>query len=186
MALTVKIGEKAIEGEPEAPKGPPVKIKLNIRKTIDGNLLIFDHPDIDITVVPAKRKIIVFPKEKISDKTYDIQDKFFNFLARRGVVSLGSVHGGNIYGSLEAVYPEVDDPSSLETSLYVISKFIEEESKYFNLDKEFDDEFERSLTEPDEDDSTELGEVPHSDQRGAIRPGYVYSPYGISSIYRYE
>ena len=112
MALTVKIGNAAAEAP--TPTAPPVKIRLKVRKTVDGNLLISDHPDIDI------------------------------------------------------------------------SKFIEEESQYFNLDDELEAEFEKNLTEPDEEDSTELGEVPHSAQRGSIRPGYIYSPYGISSAYRYE
>ena len=87
---------------------------------------------------------------------------------------------------MEARYPESQEASPLETVLYVVGKFIEEESQYFNLDDELEEEIEKSLTDPDENDSTELGEIPHSSQKGSIRPGYIYSPYGISSIYRYE
>ena len=90
---------------------------------------------------------------------------------------------------MEAKYPPPKQDqgySTLQVVLLVISKFIESEADYFNVDEEFEEEFEQSLTDPDEDESTELGEVPHADQKGAIRPGYIYSPYGISSIYRYE
>jgi hypothetical protein len=187
MALTVKIGDAATESEEsEAPKLPPVTIRLNIKKTVDGNVLISDHPDVDIVITPKNKKIIVFPKEKISDKVYDIQDRFFKFLGRKGVILLDSIQGGNVYGSMEASYPPSEDVSALESVLLIVFKFMQEESRYFEIDEEFEEEFEKSLTEPDEDDSTELGEVPHADQKGSIRPGYIYSPYGISSIYRYE
>ena len=198
MTLSVKIGETPIEvvEEPTGPitvkigptieKPQPVTIRLLIRKTIDGNIMISDHPDVDIVIMPKTKKITVFPKEKITDKVYDIQDRFFKFLASNGVVVLNSVQNGSVYGSMEATYPESEESSALETVLYVISKHIQEESQYFNIDDDFEEEFEKSLTEPDEDDSTELGEVPHADQKGSIRPGYIYSPYGISSLYRYE
>ena len=186
MALTVKIGDAAIEASEETPKAPPVKISLKIRKTVAGNLLISDHPDIDIVIIPKDSKVMAFPKEKISDKVYDIQDRFFKFLGLKGAIVLDTIQGGNVYGTLAARYPESQEASALETVLYVVSKFIEEESQYFNLDDELEREFEESLTDPDEQDSTELGEVPHSSQKGSIRPGYIYSPYGISSAYRYE
>ena len=33
-----------------------VSIKLNARKSIDGNVMIFDHIDIDIVMMPEKKK----------------------------------------------------------------------------------------------------------------------------------
>ena len=45
MAVLVKIG-KAIEEKPK--ESDPIELKLNVRKTLDGNILIFDHADIDI------------------------------------------------------------------------------------------------------------------------------------------
>jgi hypothetical protein len=190
MALTVKISdsEETGEGTQEEVPRPSVKIQLNLRKTIDGNLLIFDHHDVDIAVMPKKRKIVAFPKDRKTDDIYHVQDRFFKFLADKGIISLDAISGGSIYGSLEAVYPESEEEgiNPLDVVLYAISKFIEKESEHLRLDKQFDDEFEKDLTEPDEDDSTELGEVPHAGQKGSIRPGYIYSPYGISSVYRYE
>jgi len=216
MAVTVKVGnQEEIEAEGENKEGAikikvgpsdepkdivvkvlgdkeeghkPVSIKLNVRKSLDGNIIISDHPDIDIVIMPPQSKIVAFPKEKRTDKVYDVQDRFFNFLNKKGIVNKSKIQSGAAFGSMEAMYPVVDQEkfSAVQVILLTISKFIDEESEYFNIDDEFEKEFEDSLTDPDEEESTELGEVPHADQKGSIRPGYIYSPYGISSIYRYE
>ena len=179
MTLNIKIGK-------EEPEVPQATVKLNARKTLDGNILIFDHDEIDIIVSPDKKTIVSFPKEKVSSVSYDAQNRLYKVLQSKGIIDLASVQGGNIFGSLQATYPESDDVSSLQTVLFVIHKFLEEEKDKFAIYDEFDEEFEERYTDPDKDDSTEMGEVPHSRQKGAIRPGYIYSPYGISSIYRYE
>ena len=36
------------------------------------------------------------------------------------------------------------------------------------------------FTEPTDEDSTELGEVPQSTEKGSIRPGYNHDPYWMS------
>ena len=185
MTLTVKIGDQA-EEEPGAPTHAPIAVQLNIRKTVDGDILIFDHPDIDITIVSKGNKIVAFPKERISDKVYGIQDRLFKALFEKGVIKQDSVQGGSVYGSMCAVYPDSEEVDILQVLLLVISKFIKEEKKFVDFDDEIEAEWEESLIEPDEDESTELGEVPQASQKGSIRPGYIYSPYGISSIYRYE
>tara|TARA_R110000824_G_scaffold132009_1_gene294296 strand:- start:313 stop:861 length:549 start_codon:yes stop_codon:yes gene_type:complete len=182
MSLTIKIGDQ----EEEAPEHDPIPVSLAIRKTVDDNLLIFDHPEIDISVIPEKKKIVVFPKERISDKVYDIQNRFFKVLFDKGVITQDSVQGGSIYGSMEATYPESTTVDVLQMILLVISGFIQEELKFVNFDKDVEEEYEESLVDPDADESTDIGEVPQSSQKGSIRPGYIYSPYGISSIYRYE
>ena len=187
MALTIKIGDPQEEEEAqEAPEHDPIPIQLNIRKTVDGDVLIFDHPDIDISISPATSKIVVFPKTRISDKIYDIQDRFFKDLFEKGVIKQDSVHSGNVYGSMEAVYPGTDETNMLQILILTISRFIEEEKKFVDFDDQVEKEWEENLLEPDEDDSTELGEIPQTRQKGSVRPGYIYSPYGISSIYRYE
>ena len=43
-------------------------ISLNARKSLDGNLMIFDHKDIDIVLIPTKGKILSFAKEMFSEK----------------------------------------------------------------------------------------------------------------------
>ena len=43
------------------PKGETLKFKLDARKTLDGNIIIFDHGDVDIVNMPEKSKVIAFP-----------------------------------------------------------------------------------------------------------------------------
>ena len=61
--------------------GAPVeKILLKARKTIDGNIIIPDHPDMDIMIIPAKNKIVSLPKEDLDDELYDSQKRYLIFL----------------------------------------------------------------------------------------------------------
>ncbi len=43
---------------PEAPK-PIMEIELNARRTMDGDVMIFDHADIDIIIMKKKEKDFV-------------------------------------------------------------------------------------------------------------------------------
>ena len=189
--ISVNIGEEAVEAAAleteEAEKAPQATFNINVRKTLDNNIVMGDHPDIDIVITPSKNKIVLFPTDRSSDRTYEAQDKFFKYLQKKGLIDPSSVQGGNVFGSLEAIYPDSTEGnvSSLQIIIFVISKYLQEEKQYFDAADHFEEELEKSLTDPDKDESTELGEVPHSSQKGAIRPGYIYSPYGISSIYRY-
>ena len=47
------------------------KILLNARKTIDGNIIVRDHPDIDIFIISGKNKVVAMPKEQMDDEIYD-------------------------------------------------------------------------------------------------------------------
>ena len=93
------------------------------------------------------------------------------------MITQDSVQGGSIYGSMEATYPESTTVDVLQMILLVISGFIQEELKFVNFDKDVEEEYEESLVDPDADESTDIGEVPQSSQKGSIRPGYIYSPY---------
>jgi hypothetical protein len=184
MTLNVKLGQDQIDAE--APKPTQASLSIHARKTLDGNIAIFDHHIVDIIISPNNNTIVAFPKEKASNRVYDVQNRLFRFLREKGVITPDSIQGGNIFASLQATYPENEERNSLEAVLLSISYFLEAEKEDFKAYQEFEEEFDRNYTEPDEDDSTELGEIPHHSQKGSIRPGYIYSPYGISSVYRYE
>ena len=77
-------------------------IKLKARRTLDGNVMIFDHEDMDIYISAESKKCLAFPKDQMSDKVYHSQDRMFKFMASRGVIDRSSIRGGNIHGSLEA------------------------------------------------------------------------------------
>jgi len=168
-------------------KEPQAKITLNARKNLRGDVMIFDHEDIDIVVMSENNKILSFAKEDMSDKVYEAQERLFKFLRKRGIIELSSVQGGNIYGSMEANILESvnENVSSIQATLYVVSKFINEEKPYFSRREEYEENELDYLVDPDEENSTELGEVPHEERKGSLMPGYIRGPYGMTSFYRY-
>ena len=163
-------------------------MELNIRKTLGGNLMIMDHDDIDIVLLPEQNKIIAFPKDAMSDIIYGTQDRLFYFLEKKGLIEYGSVRSGNVYGSVEAkiVTPVEEGVSALQSAVYSVGKFIEEEKPYFMTMKAYEEREEQEMLNPDDEDSTELGEVPHHAEKGSMRPGWIRGPYGMTGHYRYE
>ena len=86
MTLTLKIGAAAQKETPqeEVKQEPQATVSMNIRKTLDGNYMIFDHPEIDIAIVPEKNKVVSFAKEKHSKHVYEAQDRLFSFFEKQG------------------------------------------------------------------------------------------------------
>jgi len=177
MAITIKVGEEANK--------KLVTLELNLRKSLSGDLMIFDHGDIDIVLSTSNNKVIAFPKEVISDYVYGAQNRLFTFLRKRGTVIPESIQAGSFYGSFEAMMqtPKNEDMSAAKMVLISISEFIDDERPYFESTEAIismtDDEF----IDPDKEDSTELGEVPQAPKQGSIRKGYVRDPYSANYLY---
>ena len=180
MSVSVSIGK-----ELNKPKQNLIRLELNIRKALNGDLMIFDHGDIDIVLSPNGNKIVTFAKENMSDTVYGAQNRLFTFLRKKGVIVPESVQAGNVYGSMEAVILESVDEnlSSSKIALLNISKFIDDERPYFEFVDSIVDEFEDDMTDPENIDSTDLGDVEHSVEKGSIRKGYVRDPYSLSYLY---
>tara|TARA_R100000900_G_C3338355_1_gene164740 strand:+ start:485 stop:1072 length:588 start_codon:yes stop_codon:yes gene_type:complete len=161
------------------PKGEVLKFKLDARKTLDGNIIIFDHGDIDIVIMPEKSKVIAFPKKVMNDIIYGAQDRLFTYLKKKGLVTMGSVRGGNAYGSIEAEIPVSNHPSPIKLIMLNISKWIGTERPYFETMDYLEDMEEEHFTDPEEEKSTALGDVPHEDKKGAMITGMsvMHSPY---------
>ena len=158
------------------------RVDLKVRRTLDGNIMILDHEDMDIVLMQEKGKCITFPKEGMSDKIYSAQDRMFKFLARKGLISHSSIRSGNVFGSLEAEMLESKIPGidRDQAFLYCIHEYIIGEKPYFKTSDEYDDERLDALLRPGPEDSTELGDVPQSDKKGSmdsrVRPyGYMYN-----------
>ena len=156
------------------------EFKLNMRRALNGDLMIFDHADIDIVVMAEKNKIIAFAKDVMSEVVYGAENRLFTHLRKRGIGAHDSIEGGNVYGSLEAVILESVDKSkvtSLEYALYEISRWIDTERPYFESVDAHDELMDDLLLDPDAEDSTELGEVPHEKEKGSIRQHQLFTPY---------
>lgn len=163
-------------------KNPTISLKL--RRTLDGKVMIFDHEDIDIILSLENKKCVAFPKEQMNDKAYQAQDRMFEYLSRRGVVDKSSIRGGNVHGSLEAMILESKVPGidNLQACLYAISEYLNREKPFFKSANDFEEERLDRLLDPGPEDSTELGDVPQSDQKGSMHPGI--RPYGF--MYNYS
>ena len=147
------------------------RVKLQARRTLDGNILILDHPDIDIVLSPKNKKVLALSKKQYGDHIYATQSRLFDHLARRGVIDAGTVHGGNIYGSLEGIILEstdADRADPIQMALYSVVNFLLTEKPHYDAIKKYEMDFDKELLEPDAADSTDLGEIPHKKRQGTM------------------
>jgi hypothetical protein len=177
MALTIKIGR----GHQSA----VVRLEMDLRKSLNGDLMIFDHGDIDIVLSPSKNKIVAFPKDTMNDLVYGAQNRLFAHLRKKGLIIPESIHAGAFYGSFEAdmEIPFKESLNAAKLTLINISSFIDEERPYFEATEAIIAMTDDELIHPDNTDSTELGEVPQSTEKGSIRPGFTSGPYSLNYLY---
>jgi hypothetical protein len=177
MAITVRIGAGAHQAS--------VTLELDMRKSLGGDLMIFDHGDIDIVLSTKKNKVIVFPKDTLDDLTYGAQNRLFAHLQRKGLVIPETIQAGSFYGSLEGKMETAsnDKLNTAKMTLINISNFIDEERPYFEATEAIIAMDDDALTHPDKEGSTELGEVPQKTEKGSIYPGMVRDPYSLNYLY---
>jgi len=177
MAITLTIGR------------PDAIVHLKARKTMTGDIMLFDHPDMDVVISPSQQKILALSKEQYGNHIYATQSRLFDHLAKHGVVDPATVHGGNVFGSLEGTLLEVEekqkaDVDSTNVAVYSIAKFFEHEKDFYQKFEEYEDAIERELLEPDDEHSTELGKIPHEPRKGTNNtyPGST-AAYGLVGYY---
>jgi len=160
------------------------KLKLQARKTITGDIMILDHPDIDIVVSTNENRVLCFPKKEYGDHIYAVQSRLFDHLVRKGIITNGSVRASNIYGSLQgtmlsdAIKQPVVDPTQI--AIYLIVKFLKDELHIGDVVDDYQDAYDDLLTDPPKDDTTQLGKIPHDKHKGVNYFGQnsVYGMYG--------
>lgn len=152
-----------------------IKIALEARKTLDGNIMIMDHLHVDVIIDPKQRTIITYPKENLNEDAYETQNAFFSKLSTDGVILRDSIQAGNVFGSMQATYPESanEETNPLHVVLLSTKNFMKEEMGYMQMEKDYEDELEEEYLDPTPEDSTELGEVPEEPKKGSITPYYV-------------
>jgi hypothetical protein len=152
-----------------------IEAKLKLRSSINGDLMIMDHKDIDIVIKQGEKKIVAFAKEALSDLVYGAQARMLEYLRSNGLIEIDSIQGGNIYGSLEAKLQE--GPKVVEVTLMKIAEWMEEEAPMINGRTGYDDMEEEHLLSPDGEFSTELGEVPQAEEKGSITQSNLFAPH---------
>ncbi len=56
---------------------------MNARKNLNGDIMIFDHNNIDIVILPEKKKVVAFAKDLVSDEVYGAQNRLFDHLRKK-------------------------------------------------------------------------------------------------------
>tara|TARA_R110002110_G_scaffold286609_1_gene500876 strand:- start:22 stop:564 length:543 start_codon:yes stop_codon:yes gene_type:complete len=180
MAILVRIGPGANDAR--------VRLEIDVRKSMNGDLMIFDHGDIDIVLSTTKNKVTAFPKETMNDLVYGAQNRLFAHLRKKGLVIPESIQAGSFYGSFEATMEKAlsEELSTPKMTLINISKFIDEERPYFESTEAIISMSDDELVHPEAEDSTDLGEVPQKVQQGSIKKGFVRDPYALNYLYTFE
>jgi len=172
--IFVRVGEPEQEVEQE----PQITMKAVARRTLDGNIAIFDHPYVDIIVIPEKSKVLVLAADELSDDVYDVQHRMFEFLRKKGAINPESIKGGNVYGSMEAKYAskgaQGENPS--QVIIFNITKWLEEDKEMYEYIERYQDEEMEDLLEPNEENSTDYdyAKSTHKDQKGHIPKQQMY------------
>tara|TARA_R110001606_G_scaffold86144_2_gene194953 strand:- start:237 stop:833 length:597 start_codon:yes stop_codon:yes gene_type:complete len=167
---------------PEPPKEQD-SFQLNSRSAVNGDIMIFDHRDIDIVLRQDLGVVLAFAKETISDYTYGAESRLLEFMRRRGVLEYDSIQGGNIYGSLEGKLLESDTVEVNKVALKVIAEWMKTEESYNKGTEAYDEMAEEHLIDPDDEFSTELGEVPAETEKGSITG---HGMFGAKTYGRYS
>jgi len=184
MALNVKIGTDQIEETTpdltvvlKGEQKEALDLHLKLRSALNGDLMILDHKDIDIIVQPQNNKIVAFAKEILSDAVYGAESRLLEFLRKQGIIEFDSIQGGNIYGSLEGKIMESQTHDSINATLLNISEWMKTEEPYMKGTTAYEQMEDDALIEPDNADSTDLGQVDQAADKGSIDPRTIFAPY---------
>jgi hypothetical protein len=185
MSLDVTINPEPVVDEPKTKLNVTIndttkkiyEFKLNLRRALNGDLMIFDHNDIDIIVMTEKNKVVAFAKDLMTEVVYGAESRLFEFLRTKGIIAHDSIQGGNVYGSLEGTILESKELDAIKATIYEISQWMKEERPYFESIEGHEEMMNDYLLDPDEENSTELGEVPHEDEKGGILQRGMFAPY---------
>ena len=154
-----------------------VNFEMNVRKALNGDLLVFDHADIDIVLMVEKKKIVAFPKDLMSEVVYGAESRLMEWMRKNGIIEYDSIQGGNVYGSLEGKIHESKERDSIKSTIYQLSEWIKSEAPSSKMKKGHDDMMQDAQLEPDDKNATELGEVPHAEEKGSIVQHSMFAPY---------
>tara|TARA_R110002020_G_scaffold199757_1_gene401300 strand:- start:546 stop:1070 length:525 start_codon:yes stop_codon:yes gene_type:complete len=167
MTIKIKVGRAAKQQETSR--------KIAVKKSLNGELMFLSHPHINAIIKPSRNKVLAFAKNgNYTDEAYSAMKRLMTHLADVGLIFFDSVQGGNIYASLEGTFQEPSDEQSwLQLATFHLGEWLNKESAEV-YDAYYAEEIEEYLLEPDDQDSTELGEVPQEADKGVLpKDAYV-------------
>ena len=183
MPLKISIGKSVEPQGQEETKEPQASVPLQIKKTLGGNLLINDHPYLDIVVNPKEGKISTVPKPDAEKDVYDYQKELFYGLFKSGVTNSDSPEGSAAFGVIESTYPTQGEVNTLQALLYSIAEIINKSKSADIISDTYDENIEDRFTDPTDEDSTAYGQVPPYQDTPAGKSDtsyydYAYAGYG--------
>tara|TARA_R110002110_G_scaffold110662_2_gene275767 strand:- start:344 stop:889 length:546 start_codon:yes stop_codon:yes gene_type:complete len=181
MAITIKIGEL------QKDVGPQEIVKLDMRKNLNDDIMIFDHPDIVVVLDTEKKKVCTFAKDVMNAYVYGAQNRLFHLLTKKGLINPSTIQGGNVFESLEAEFYTSDEYNTIKLLLLAVYEYIEEERPYFEFVEDYEELIDDTMTDPTDEDATNLGEVPQEVRKGSVPvSGYTYGNSYYWNSFTYE
>jgi len=157
------------------------RLRLKAKKMMTGDIVILDHPDIDVIVSTDENRVVSYPKKEYADHVYAVQSRLFDYLTRKGACKHGSVRAANIFGSLQGTLlaDKVSSPAvdPTQVAIYLIAKFLKNEMHHGDIVDDYQKAAEEELTKPPDDETTPLGKVPHEPHKGTN----YYGSHGSSA-----
>ena len=91
---------------------------------------------------------------------------------KQGLVLPETIQGGDVYFSLEGLIVESENKiNPIDLTIANLGQYLEEETEFLDRQQEYERNLRRRLYAPDDEESTELGEVPHKELKGNIPKG---------------
>ena len=192
MAIDVTIGTPEVEAPEQQPEPPPepditiefkgreketLNFQLKLRSALNGDLMILDHKDIDIIIQPSNGKVVTFAKEILSDAVYGAESRLLEYLRKNGIIEFDSIQGGNVYGSLEGKIMSSVQFDPIKSTILNISEWMKTEEPYIRGTTAYDQMEDDALIDPDNANSTPLGQVDQRAKKGSIDPQTIFAPY---------
>ena len=153
------------------------KFDILARESLNGDIMIFEHKDIDIVIMQKKKKVVAFAKEMLTDNVYGAEKRLFDHLRKTGIIQYDSIQGGNVYGSMEAAVLDSKKYDSMKSALVQITEWCKSEKSSNEFLESYDDMAQDNILNPDDEYATELGEVPHEEEKGSILQRNLFAPY---------
>tara|TARA_R100001509_G_C4794251_1_gene190863 strand:- start:136 stop:669 length:534 start_codon:yes stop_codon:yes gene_type:complete len=169
----------------DAEEDNKLTFELNVRSALNGDLMILEHKDIDIIITKKDKKVIAFAKDIMSDLVYGAESRLLEYLRSHGIIEYDSIQGGNVYGSMEGKIMESESIDPLKATLLSLSEWFKTERSYIVGSTAYDSMEDEALLNPDNEESTELGQVPAAAKKGSITQDNLFAPY-IYGRYTYE
>ena len=184
MPLTVTVGEEERENLTvviKEPTPPQATISLKVSKTASGDIMIQDHPIFNIFITNGGETVVTIPKPNMGDRAYPAQKELLDVLVLAGIVKHDSIQGGMIYGALEGHLKPSEETSLTQALMYEIEKFIKSRLMDYERVEDHEDDIEARFLEPDEENSTEHGEIKPEEEirKNVAQPFSNYAGYGF-------